>query len=251
MISDNACVTEAADSQPNYVWMRAKLDEFVLRANPAAGSRSAGSSFISRNTEDDAALVVKAQVVEQIFDLVVPGWQTSIPPNNRDKWAQSRTAALRAISQIDHRQEIADNLGDTAPKLSASLLHPWVWEAAKSLWHSGHYDQAVNTVAIKVNVEAQRISGSTLTETDLFNALFNNDRVPKPNAPRLILPADDRSRTADSMRRGARSLAEACYALYRNPVAHGIAGLSEQEALEQLAVFSTLSRIIEASTIVK
>jgi hypothetical protein len=42
------------------------------------------------------------------------------------RWQGHRQAALRAVSEIEHRDETSEKLGDNAPQLSAAALHPWV-----------------------------------------------------------------------------------------------------------------------------
>jgi len=142
-------------------------------------------------------------------------------------------------------------LGDTSPTLSASGLHPWVWNGARSLWGSGHYAEAVGAAARQVNAETQtRVGRRDVSETTLFQQCFSDD-APATGKPRLRLPGDDGGKSASSLRRGVRSYAEGCYAALRNPAAHDVTiEISEHEALEQLAAFSVLARWVDAATLV-
>jgi hypothetical protein len=155
-----------------------------------------------------------------------------------------------SIAQLERGEEVAARLGDTAPRLSAGTMHPWIWDAARSLWGSGHRAEAVRAASVKVNAEAQnKARVRDKSETALFNVVFNSSREPTASNPRFILPGDDGGTTSDSVRRGARSFAEGCYAALRNPLSHDEAELSEAEALEQLAAFSILARWVEASEV--
>lgn len=67
--------------------------------------------------------------------------------------------------------------------------------------------------------------------------------------PRLRLPGDRSSLTWKSRQRGARALAQGCYAGLRNVVAHDDPDWSEQEALEALACLSVLARWIDEAEV--
>ncbi len=64
---------------------------------------------------------------------------------------------------------------------------------------------------------------------------------------------DDGGKTALSVRRGIVSLAEGLFAAVRNPASHDVSEgiLSEQIALEQLALVSLLARWVEGCTVVR
>lgn len=188
-------------------------------------------------------IVAAAQVVEQILDRVLPGWRTSIPSDKSKRWQQQRQAAQRSVAQLERRAEVAEKLGDSAPRLSASSMHPWVWDAARSLWQSGHFAEAVVAAAVKINAEAQnRLGRRDVSETALFNEAFSEGEA-KPGKPKLRLHDPDGSDTYRSLQRGARAFAEGCYAALRNPKSHDPQDeIPEHIALEQLAAFSVLAR---------
>src|SRR6185312_11674887 len=137
------------------------------------------------------------------------------------------------------------------PTMSASALHAWAWGAARSLWQSGHFREAVRAASVKVNAELQnKLGRRDLSETALFQAALSND-PPKESAPRLRPLGDDGGKTALSIRRGVMAFAEGCYSALRNPVSHDEGELSEEVALEQLAAFSLLARWVDEATVVK
>jgi hypothetical protein len=161
-----------------------------------------------------------------------------------------RDLALRAIAQLERAEELREMLGDNAPLLDASRMHPWAWDNARSLWQSGHFREAVYGASRKVNAETQnKLGRRDVGETELFQQAYSKDD-PRPGQPRLRLPDDDGSKTAVSVRRGIMALAEGCYAALRNPASHAVLDeLSEVEALEQLAAFSLLARFVERSEV--
>jgi hypothetical protein len=120
--------------------------------------------------------------------------------------------------------------------MDAGFLHPWVWEAANSLWTDGHYPEAVHAAARRVNFETQNKVGRTdISEEDLFKQAFSTD-APKHGAPRLRLRDDETSKTYQSLQRGVIQFAAGCYAAIRNPLSQdNEIELNEHRALEQLA----------------
>jgi hypothetical protein len=65
------------------------------------------------------------------------------------------------------------------------------------------------------------------------------------------LKSDDGGKTAASVRRGVLQLAEGGFAAIRNPASHApIEVNDEQIALEQLALVSLLSRLVDEAKVV-
>lgn len=231
-------------------WAIAEIDRFLHLSERVSHSRPglidlAGSPRGS-NTENQAA----AHVVEQILDRVLPQWHRSpapdLTPGSIYKWDHLRDFAARARAELVRREEIQEKLGDNAPSLDAGQFHPWVWAAAATFWRNGHYRTAVGQAAVMVNAETQKkVQRPDMSETKLFQNVFSLD-APKQGQPRLRLMTDDGSDTYKSVHRGAAALAEGLYASFRNPSAHTVqAELPEQEALEQLAAFSALARLVD------
>jgi hypothetical protein len=98
----------------------------------------------------------------------------------------------------DHeaRAEIRENLGEDAPDLNASNTHRWVWDGARSLWQSGHFAEAVEAAARKLNAETQnKVGRRDISETNLFNQAFSDD-PPLAGKSRLRLTSGDDGKTA-------------------------------------------------------
>lgn len=199
-------------------------------------------------------IIASAHVVEQILDRVLPRWRSEVPDDHNksiNRWYQHREAAQRADVVLLRDAEIRERLGDDAPQLSASTMHPWVWDGARALWRSGHFREAVTAAARKVNAETQnKVGRRDASETALFQSVFSKD-APKPGQPRLRLMADDGSDTFRSVHRGAAAFAEGCFAGIRNPNSHedGLPELPEHQALEQLAAFSVLARWVDTAAL--
>lgn len=220
------------------------FQQMTVMQNNSGGSSITGSSSTAASNQ---AVIAAAPVVEQIFERVLPGWR-DLPLGRSNPWTRHREAAIRAITVLERQEELREKLGENAPTLDASRLHPWAWEGARSLWQSGHYREAVTAAARKINAETQNKLGQRdVSETGLFNQAFSEDE-PKPGKARLRLAEDDGAKTALSVRRGVRSFAEGCFAAIRNPASHeDLEELAEGEALEQLAAFSVLARWVDRS----
>ena len=238
----------------NVEWAVAELDKFiqqtVLTNNSYVGNGVVSLSNKSSTAAADAEVAQQAQVVEKIFDRVIPGWRTDIELRKSNRWTRHREAAIRAKAELERQEEVRKNLGDDAPELSAAKLHPWVWDGASSLWHSGHFREAVEGAIRKLNAETQnKLGRRDVSETDLFNQAFSEQPAAAKN-PRLHRMPDDGSKTFKSVQRGARIFAEGVFAGIRNPLAHEAdREMPEQEALEYLAALSVLARWVDESTL--
>lgn len=182
-------------------------------------------------------------VVERILDLVLVGWRDQRTSAYDD---YRRPAANRALAQLRRQAELDAKLGDAAPSLDAALMHPWVWDGARSLWRSGHFAESVTAASRKVNAEAQnKLGRRDLGETKLFQEAFST-QPPEPGRPRLRLSVDGGSPTFRDRQAGAIQLASGLYTGLRNPASHEDHDeLPEHEALEQLAALSVLARMVD------
>jgi uncharacterized protein (TIGR02391 family) len=236
----------------NIDWALAQLEDFISATTlhyvpPTPGVLSSGTDATA---QPEVEVVKKAQIVEQILNLAIPGWRSLEVDTHRNKWARHHEGALRAKAELLRQEELRQNLGENAPEISAANLHPWVWNGASSLWQSGHYRSAVEDAAKKVNAETQnKVGRRDVSEKNLFQEAFSTD-APIAGKPRLRLMANDGSDTYKSVQRGAMALAEGIYAGIRNPFNHeDPKDIDEQVALEYLAVLSVLARWGDESTV--
>ncbi|MHA7141860.1 TIGR02391 family protein [Arthrobacter sp. Sr33] len=236
----------------NLDWALKELDKFIEQTamrypDPVPGIVDMTGRKITAASDEE--ITKQAHVVEQILDRVIPGWR-DLDAGKANKWIRHRTATLRAREALVRNQEIQENLGENAPELSAANLHPWVWTGAKSLWHSGHYREAVEGAIRKLNAEAQnKVGRRDISETDLFKQAFSRDAA-APGKARLRRMTDDGSKTFESVQRGAMNFAEGVFAGIRNPLSHEAhQELSEQEALEYLAALSVLARWVDKAEV--
>lgn len=238
----------------NTDWAIAELDKFItMTVMHGLGGSSGGVMFITSQKDTaapDAEVTKQAQVVEKIFDRVIPNWRGEIENSENNRWTRHREAAIRTREELLRDEEIRENLGENAPEFSAAELHPWIWSGAKSLWQSGHYREAVEGAIKKLNAETQnKVGRRDISETDLFKQAYSlNDAL--PGKSRLRRMKDDGSDTYKSVQRGAMAFAEGIFAGIRNPLSHETdQEISEQEGLEYLAALSVLARWVDTSEV--
>lgn len=238
----------------NVEWAIKELDKFIEMTVMTNDSRSGNGVVVISNHSSTAAsdieVTKQAQVVEKILDRVIPRWRDEIELSSINRWTRHREAAIRSREELTRRQEVAENLGENAPELSAAQLHSWIWDGAKSLWQSGHFREAVGGSVRKLNAEAQnKVGRRDLSETKLFQESFS-DKPATAGKARLRRMNPDDSDTYKSVQRGAMAFAEGIFAGIRNPLSHQAGQeLTEQEALEYLAALSVLARWVDESTV--
>ncbi|MGP5623200.1 TIGR02391 family protein [Candidatus Corynebacterium faecigallinarum] len=238
-------------------WAIDSLRQFIHATDQVAYDNRPGSGVFVAGTHQrtpDSTAAELAYVAEQILDRVLPEWRANEKEERRVKskaqWRHLRDWAARGVAALEREAELQEKLGDPAPLVSAGDFHPWIWGGAESLWHSGHYREAVEGAIRKLNAETQnKLDRRDLSETDLFNQAFSEQPAAERN-PRLHRMHDDGSRTFKSMQRGARNFAEGVFAGIRNPLAHQAdREMPEQEAIEYLAALSVLARWVQESTL--
>jgi hypothetical protein len=161
------------------------------------------------------------------------------------------TAAIQSLVLIDEAEEIEKNLAPVGPRLVADNFHTWVWDAARSLWATGHYRESVQAAATNINAHLQEIAGRRdISDYKLVIELFS-DHDPEQGKPRLRWPGEPTDEAYKSMQAGLRSFGAAVFQGIRNQSTHDLKELQEYEALERLAAMSLLCRWIENCRVIK
>jgi uncharacterized protein (TIGR02391 family) len=156
----------------------------------------------------------------------------------------------RGIGILADMDEWTTRLAPDAPSLLADRFHPWVWDAARTFWESAHYRAAVHAAATSINAHLQdKLGRRDLADAKLVQEAFS-DKAPEAGKPRLRIPGDQTDPGVQTRQRGALQLGQGAYFAFRNPAAHETGDLAEQDALEQLATFSVLARLIDQCQVV-
>jgi hypothetical protein len=162
-------------------------------------------------------------------------------------------AAYVLLGVLRDAEEVKRNLEPEGPKLFATDLHPWVWEAAAELWSDGHRREAVQRAATRIFDEKlpkklQEPSGDPNTLLDRFNP-SKDGQPPRPRLRFTGQSREDNPKTWDNLHTGAALFGKGCVQAIRNRRTHGLE-VEEQEALEELAALSLLARWIENADVV-
>lgn len=156
----------------------------------------------------------------------------------------------RALGVLEHADDLATHWSaDVVIEFDPEALHPWAWDAAKHLWESEHWGEAVEAAIKVMNVKLQeKVGRPDLSGTELAQSSLSPN-PPTPDQPRLRVMDDDGSDTYKSAQGGAMHLAEAVFMYWRNVLAHVPGGADRQPALEALGAISTLARLVDSSTV--
>lgn len=230
-----------------------RLDKFAELSDHQVGrSWSPGREIQINVVEDElrSALVVAVAVAEATRpDLAAA--MVKVPEAYDHGWRQCRAALVDLLSYITQREQIEAIVGAAGPKLSATSLHPLVWESAARLWDNGHHPQAVQTASQALEGVLQGKIGKLDVVGAALGEAFSPDD-PTEKWPRLRLPGfEPGSKAWKTAHEGAGALVRAAFQYVRNLSSHpGGPNLTDEEALEQLAVLSMAARLVERCEIV-
>nr|QZD54130.1 TIGR02391 family protein [Glycomyces sp. TRM65418] len=143
------------------------------------------------------------------------------------------------------------------PAFAPSLFHAVIWGAAAPYWTTHKYRVAVREAAEALTEHWRKelgrmdVSGTTFWEQTL-SAPKSQRPKDASDWPRLVWPGEPNDKTVKSIRNGLpplaaslKGLAEGLNSTVRNPTSHSSEELSEQEAMERLAAYSFLARLLD------
>lgn len=138
------------------------------------------------------------------------------------------------------------------PRFAPSQLHPLIWGAAAAHWTTHQYRVAVREAAEALTVDWKTKLGRTDVDDTVFWQQSLSVGEASAERPKLVWPGDPADKTTKSMRGGLEPLAKALTNLatglnltVRNVTTHTRHELSEQHALERLAAYSYLARLLD------
>lgn len=163
-------------------------------------------------------------------------------------WSKAKMAVERLIGILDNEDVRQETLGPVGPVLSVQQLHPWVWNAAASLWDDGYYQEAIIKVANAIERHTQlKVGRPDLSGKKLYSQLFTCN--PEDKRPLIFQGLQAGTEDWTSAHEGAHHYAMGCSQRIRNLVVHGDDMTSEQEGLEYLAALSLLARWIDTAEV--
>jgi hypothetical protein len=213
----------------------------------------------------DEALQAQESVINGLLPLVeqiAAAYDERLCARLRDVgggWPHARAvAACEELIGIIETADRADAIFEpTGPKLSASDLHPWIWNAAVDLWSDGYFREAVQAAATALfdSHTPAKVGGTRDTSggKDLMSQAFST-KDPEPGISRLRLPGFNKTTSPKdwtSAHEGAMFMGMGAAQGIRNIVTHNVTPLPEQEGLEMLATLSLVARLVDRATAVE
>ncbi len=244
----------------DHQWAVAQLQVFVLKIDLMAKAEEKWRATEGEEpgNKDSLAdeLISLEPVMRRLMNAAQQGFGNYSSSDNElishspywsDYWVQIvKPWALRARGIHSLGAEAHQRMRPDAPVLAADQLHPWVWQPAASLWEAENRQEAIHAAARSVNAHLQQKVGRwDIGESKLCRESFSPDPA-REGHPRLRFPGNQSSATWRGRQIGAIDFGSGCFEAFRNPAAHEHKlDLTEQVALEQLAAFSQLARMIE------
>lgn len=164
-----------------------------------------------------------------------------------------RTTTANVKGRLDAMIVDAESLTDSdLPTFAPAQLHPVVWSGASAHWTTHQYRVAVREAAEGLTVHWKERLGRNHVDDTVFWQQTLSPGAQEPGKPKLTWPGALDDKTVRSMRGGLEPLAKALNLLatglnltVRNVTTHTRTELSEQEAMERLAAYSYLARLLD------
>ncbi|MCC2313475.1 TIGR02391 family protein [Cellulomonas xiejunii] len=221
-------------------WAKAKLEEYLGLCRLIREAVPPGELWndSARTLNEQAVLMLTT--VEKILHKVDPADATELlPPSYSSGGGEVRVR--RALGALRDQADLDAHMAASGPEMPADELHPFVWAPAATIWDTGEFRAAVGQAALALETRIKARAKSRLTGKKLMQDVFSSE-APKPGTTRLQLPGDRDDETWRSRQQGLHQLAQGAYSGIRNVAAHDEQPLSEQVALEYLAVLSVVAR---------
>ncbi|MBO3732791.1 TIGR02391 family protein [Glycomyces niveus] len=169
-----------------------------------------------------------------------------------------RSAAVSARGRLRAMITDAEAATDSdLPAFAPSSFHPVIWSAAAPYWTTHQYRVAVREAAEGLTeFWRKKLGRGGVNGTTFWEQTLATPKTQRPKGaadwPRLVWPGKPDDQTVTSMRNGLpplaaslKGLAEGLNQTVRNPTSHSSDELSEQEAMERLAAYSFLARLLD------
>lgn len=138
------------------------------------------------------------------------------------------------------------------PSFAPAQFHPVIWAGAAAHWTTHQYRVAVREAAEGLTVHWKQKPGRNDVDDTVFWQQTLSPGDAESGKPKLVWPGESASKTTKSMRGGLEPLAKSLNTFatglnltVRNVTTHTRDELSEQEAMERLAAYSYLARILD------
>jgi|SRR5882724_4220478 len=164
----------------NVPWAIAEVGVFISMCETHTRSYDGDGDGAYRNPSIQAMhddVIGRIPIIEQIADRAWPDWRNHLPERVSMSWEYTpiRQVAGQLLVLLRRKEELEKNLGEIGPTLSVATMHPDVWDAAKSLWGSKHFGDAVDAAARSVNATLQtKVARRDLSDFKLVSECFRS-----------------------------------------------------------------------------
>lgn len=227
-------------------WAGQRLEEYLALCDAITSwQRRNGGAWDDECSRINDQAELRIATVEKIVRAVYPPapallMTPNYPTQNSEQYVR------RALGALKDQVEVEDRLKPTSPVILADRLHPKIWAAAAPVWDTGEFRAAIQQACLTLSAHIRAKAGSPLRDRRLAAEVFSPDQ-PRNDRPRLHLPGDPSDEAWQARQQGLHHLAQGAFAGIRNVAAHEEEGFAEQEALELLAVLSTVARWCDAT----
>lgn len=183
----------------------------------------------------------------------VSNWSTMSSPKALLVPRDIRMTAATIRGRLDGMIADAKSRSNTGlPVFSPARLHPVVWSSAAEQWTAHHYRIAVREAAEGLTqFWREKLGRKDVDGRKFWQQTFSSGE-PKEGQPKLVWPGDTSDMLVKDMQSGLcplatslRELAEGLTSTVRNATTHSTNELSEQEAMERLASYNYLARLLD------
>lgn len=234
------------------VWTAEGQDPSRVRALELQVAYAAGAAAKAVAVTGTQIMVAGIGVVDPITNWSMMSSPKAVVCPHDVRSAAASTKGRLAIMIAD--AEAASESG--FPGFAPSELHPLIWSAAAAHWTTHQYRVAVREAAEALTVDWKAKLGRTDVDDTTFWQQTLSVGEASAERPKLVWPGDPTDKTVKSMRGGLEPLAKALTNLatglnltVRNVTTHTRQELSEQHALERLAAYSYLARMLDTCEI--
>ncbi|TXH45323.1 MAG: hypothetical protein E6Q90_01335 [Actinobacteria bacterium] len=225
------------------------------------GQDSAMVQRLELNVAEAAGLAARAVSVTGAYIAIaglgaidpISNWSFMSSPKAPIAPRDIRTTTANVKGRLDAMIADAESRSDSdLPTFAPAQFHPVVWAGASAHWTTHQYRVAVREASEGLTVHwKERLRRSDVDDTVFWQQTLSPG-APEPGKPKLAWPGAAEDKTVKSMRGGLEPLAKALNALatglnltVRNVTTHTRSELSEQEAMERLAAYSYLARLLD------
>ncbi|WP_291383782.1 TIGR02391 family protein [Demequina sp.] len=234
------------------VWMKAGQDSSEVEQLELTLAEASGMAATAVAATGAYIAVAGVGAIDPISN-----WSLMSSPKALIAPRDVRMTAANVKGRLDAMIADAESRSESRlPAFSPGQFHAVVWAGASAHWVNHQYRVAVREAAEGLTIHWKERLGRSDVDDTVFWQQTLSPGEPDLDRPKLVWPGSAEDKTTRSMRGGIEPLAKALNLLatglnltVRNVATHTRTELPEQEAMERLAAYSYLARLLDQCTI--